>query len=81
MNLEKLIADVSASWNEKNQLYYEKAEEYYQRFGKRIPREMMPDYISDDDIIRAIELSLEQGKDVLFDELKIPNNSEGKFIF
>ena len=57
------------TWTAEDQRYFEKAEAYRARFGKSIPREMMPSSVTDADVIAAIDACLAEDRDVLLERL------------
>ena len=54
------------SLSDDERIYFEKAQLFYKTFGTEIPRETMPSYITDADIIKAIDICLaEQRGDIM----------------
>ena len=56
--------------------YYNIEEQYIKTFGHSIPRAMLPDGISLDDIKKEMQRCLETGEDKLMDNLGVEINNE-----
>lgn len=56
---------------ETDQEYVALEEQYFQRFGHGVPREMLPDSLSDTQIKQALKDCLLAGKDDLFRRLGV----------
>lgn len=51
--------------------YFELEDQFEKTFGYRVPRALLPDRISDDDVKKAMAASLEKKEDVLFSFLGV----------
>lgn len=59
------------SMNEAEQLYFDTAEEYYRVCGGRVPRDMIPAGITEEEIISAMQKCIQSGKDELLEILGV----------
>lgn len=69
-----------ADWTEDDQRYFEKVKAYRDRFGSSVPREMLPPYVTDADVIRAIDICLEQDRDILLELLEAFESEDDSVI-
>lgn len=81
MNNEKKVSDYMATFlgrpeSEIDKDYYKIEEMYIKRFGHGVPRAMLPDAISLDEIKRAMKTCLESGEDKLMELLGVEINNE-----
>ena len=82
MNTENTIADFMNSFidntpnPEIDREYFEIEEKYERLFGHFVPREMVPDSITDEKIKEAMKRCIETGKDTLFELLGITVNAD-----
>ena len=67
--IEKPVTDI-------NQKLYEKQREYEKRFGHGVPREMLPDSLTDEQLFNAIGKGIEAGNDNIFSILGIKENED-----
>ena len=51
-------------------------EEYYALFQHNVPRSLLPDSVSDEEIISAMKVCIETKKDTLFELLGVELNDE-----
>ena len=51
-------------------------EEYFSMFGYNVPRSLLPDAMSDKEIISAMKVCIENKKDTLFELLGVELNDE-----
>ncbi len=51
-------------------------EEYFSIFGHNVPRSLLPDAISDEEIISAMKACIENNKDTLLELLGVELNDE-----
>lgn len=51
-------------------------EEYFSMFGYNVPRSLLPDAMSDKEIISAMKVCIENKKDTLFELLGVELNEE-----
>ena len=51
-------------------------EEYFSMFGYNVPRALLPDAMSDEEIISAMKVCIENEKDTLFELLGVELNDE-----
>ena len=51
-------------------------EEYFSMFGYNVPRSLLPDAMSDKEIISAMKICIENKKDTLFELLGVELNDE-----
>lgn len=51
-------------------------EEYFSMFGYNVPRSLLPDAMSDEEIISAMKTCIENKKDTLFELLGVELNDE-----
>lgn len=56
--------------------YDKTQEEYFSMFGHNVPRSLLPDAISDEEIISAMKTCIENKKDTLFELLGVELNDE-----
>lgn len=57
--------------SKEDEKYFLVAEEFFEKFGERIPREMFPNSITDADIIAAMESCIKSGKNNLKEILRV----------
>lgn len=56
--------------------YDKTQEEYFSMFGYNVPRSLLPDAMSDKEIISAMKVCIENKKDTLFELLGVELNDE-----
>lgn len=76
-----MAIDLSKLFNSKKlspeqERYYVVANEFYKKFGERIPREVYPATITDADIIAAMETCIKTGKNNLSEMLHVRINKD-----
>ncbi len=81
MSIDKKVSDfMNAFLNTPepsvDQEYYQIEEQYEKMFGHTVPRAMLPDSISMDNIKSAMKTCIENQKDTLFELLGVELNNE-----
>ncbi|MBQ9890294.1 MAG: hypothetical protein IJM39_02685 [Firmicutes bacterium] len=82
MNKDLMVADFMKSFINNNteaiidKEYFELEKEYKSLFKHPVPKEMLPDSITDDVIKTAMKKCIETKKDLLFDLLGVKINKE-----
>jgi hypothetical protein len=77
-DLKKIIESVPPLTGIRKELF-ELEEKFFSLFGERVPRMMLPSSVTDEQIIAALKICIEEKKNRLSELLKIPSSNNGLY--